>query len=182
MHERRRPERRIVDQAAAQQQRRPSERPLVGGRQPHEEVVRVLIVDERRALERLAGLKHLGRTEVAQRERLERQHAVQRQRARRRLAALPIPINQFCDSTWLKSRNSRILEVGGEKRARVERPRPAGRRRGIVMFVLSGNRGRNEDGGNQDGQRARNWWHVTKPESNANPPVGATAVPALLDK
>jgi hypothetical protein len=41
----------------------------------HHEVVRVLIVDERRAGERLAGLKHLRRPEILQRQRLERKHA-----------------------------------------------------------------------------------------------------------
>ena len=48
---------------------------------PHDEIVRMLVVDERRAAVALAGLKYLRRADRMHGERLERQHPVERDMA-----------------------------------------------------------------------------------------------------
>ena len=57
------------------------ERPRVFGRQLHEEIVRMLAVDDRLAERGLAGLKELGILPVADRGRLEAEHRAELNRA-----------------------------------------------------------------------------------------------------
>ena len=151
MHESRRPKRRLVDQPAAQHQCRAIERPLVRGRETHEQIVRMLIVDERGAGKRLAGLKDLRRAEVAQRERLERQHAMQGERPEADLARAHAhqPVLRF---DLMEVTELAVLQVRREKRARLERPPPAVVGRRLMVFVL-GVRGRGEK--EERGQRAK---------------------------
>jgi hypothetical protein len=81
VHERRRSERRRAHEPGAEEVRDPAPLDPVRPAEGHQQIVRMLIVDERRAPVRLAGLKHLRRPERLHRERLERQHR-HRQRAR----------------------------------------------------------------------------------------------------
>jgi hypothetical protein len=143
MHEHRRPERRRFDRPALEVQ--PpcrAERPLEARARLHHEIMGMLIVDERRPLIRLARLKHLRRSELAHRPRLETQHAVQSQLT---AADAPAPrehqpVLRFDDT---KIPEPALLDVGVEKGLRVEDPLPAfGGRRRLVMLVLGGRRRR----------------------------------------
>jgi hypothetical protein len=55
-------------------------------RQAHEQIVRMLVVDQRSLPERLAGLEHLWGPEVAERQRFERHHRRQDERSAARRA------------------------------------------------------------------------------------------------
>ena len=57
----------------------------------HEEIVRVLIINQRGAPEGFTGLEHLRRSDVAQRERFERQHRRHDDAFRARPRAVPWP-------------------------------------------------------------------------------------------
>ena len=81
MHERRRTERRSADDRRRAAESHPARQTVVPRAELHEQVVRMLVVDERRALERLAGLEDLRRSDVVQRERLERDHRGDLERA-----------------------------------------------------------------------------------------------------
>jgi hypothetical protein len=105
MHERGRPERRLADQRGAEHVRGVRPFDAIAGAELHEQIVRVLHVDVRHLLITFAGLKELRRSaerdalagrrerkgarhpavahehEVADGQRLERQHAAQRQAA-----------------------------------------------------------------------------------------------------
>ena len=77
VHERDRPERRRADGVELDEHPAAGHRPRPVGAKVHDEIVRVLVVDERRLLVCLTGLENLRRPECLDRERLERQHRVQ---------------------------------------------------------------------------------------------------------
>ena len=78
----RRPERGGANQAGIHACAQRTDAALEPATEGHDQVVRVLIVDERRTLERLTRLEDLRRSEVLDGERLEREHRDQRERAR----------------------------------------------------------------------------------------------------
>ena len=64
-------------------------------RQLHEEIVRMLAIDQRLAVERLADLKDLAVAVRADRRRIQAEHAGERQPAAWHVSRLAIPIHQF---------------------------------------------------------------------------------------
>ena len=97
--------------------------------------MRVLVVDERRPAECLAGLEDLRRSKVAERKRLEREHRLQPQRP----ACSPAPCRSHepvLRFELVKVAKLPILQIAGEEDVRIHGPRPARVRRCDVLFVL----------------------------------------------
>ena len=108
--------------------------------QSHEQVVRVLIVDERPPLKVLACLKYLRRAERVHGERFERHHAVQGQLATANppLSGEHEPVLRFPDR---EVGEFPVLIVVAEDHVRVASPRPRVLRRfraGTGMLMLEG--------------------------------------------
>ena len=93
------------------------------GAETHEEIVRVLIVNQRGAAEGLARLKHLRRSDVAKRERFERQHRRHDHRSARSSASprRHQPVLRF---PGVEIAELAVLVVEPEERVRVDRPLP----------------------------------------------------------
>ena len=82
VHEGDRPERRIANRGTREREREAAaDRVLPANRRLHQEVVRMLPVDERHAVQRLADLEDLAIAVIAEGERIEAQHQVELQRA-----------------------------------------------------------------------------------------------------
>ena len=100
MHERHRPERRLADRRARDRQRVAArERHAPDGGGLHQEVVRMLTVDDGDVVERLAGLEDLAIPVAAERSAgsaLSIRLKVSVPRANGRCA---MPIHQFCDAS-----------------------------------------------------------------------------------
>ena len=77
VHERGRSERRSTDQVSADKRSASGAGDLVSGANLHQQVVRMLIVDEGGLPVALAGLEQLRRTLAANRERLQREHRLE---------------------------------------------------------------------------------------------------------
>ncbi len=80
MHERDRSERGLPDRASGQRQpARAADRHAPNGRELHEEIVRVLPIDQRSAVDRFADLKDLAITSFPHRRGVEAEHRVERE-------------------------------------------------------------------------------------------------------
>ncbi len=135
VHERRRPERRRADEIRADEIAAAIATAPIRRANSHEEIVRMLVVDDRHPFEALAGLKELRRAgrrdvqaagvdELADGERLERQHAVNRQPpaahlplARAHEPVLGLPRREIGEQPFLVVETDEYIGVG--------RPRPA---------------------------------------------------------
>jgi len=129
-----RAERRRADEIGAGVPGDRSARPRVVGAEPHDQIVRMLEVLERRRAERLAGLEDLRRADPVQRERLERQHADRMKRPpRERMHGVSHqPVLRF---PRLKVAELPLLIVEAEEDRRVGRPVPSGRRGSGVLHA-----------------------------------------------
>lgn len=136
MHERRRSKSRSIDEATTQRERGCTNWSIVRRRQPHDQIVRVLIIDERCLVECFAGLKGLRRAELAKREGFKREHAVKTERATTGLVREDThqPVLRF---EVMEVPELADLEIANQEHRRVDRPRPACVVCGLMMFVLS---------------------------------------------
>jgi hypothetical protein len=92
----------------------------------------MLVIDQRRAVERFPGLEHLRRADVAQRERLEREHRdqVEVRRAECLVQRRHQPVLGF---DFVEVRELAPLIVVAGKRGTFDRPLP---RRGRVVVLM----------------------------------------------
>ena len=127
VHERRRSEGRRADQIGADDERRARPDEAVGGAQVHQQIVRVLVVDERDLVVAFAGLKQLRRTLRVDGEGLDRDHRHHGEAIRRPHGAVD---RQHAPVLRLPGRHvdeAAILAIEPEEDVAV--PRPAPRRR-----------------------------------------------------
>src|SRR5262245_39270618 len=89
MHERYWAERWFADRSARERESGvPADRPPPDRRKLHHDIMRMLAIDERPAIERFADLEDLGVAALARRERIEAEHVVEPQIGRTDLSAL----------------------------------------------------------------------------------------------
>jgi len=95
----------------------------------------MLIVDERRATECLAGLKYLRRAEICDRERLQRQHRRQLQRPATERAR-PLAHHPVLRLPGREVAELALLIVETEERRAVFRPLPSRRWRCVARVLM----------------------------------------------
>ena len=143
VHEDRRAEGRRADRVDSEKHPRALDRALVRAAERHEQVVRMLVVDERRLLERFAGLEDLRRSERLNGERLERQHptdadtaVARRPRARPHEPVLRLDLVEIGEGADL------IVEAGEDLHVPGPRPGRFGGRRAVagVLILRAGRR------------------------------------------
>ncbi len=145
MHERRRAQCGWANQVGRHDDRGARTTEPVDRAKLHEQIVRVLAIDERPHLVRLAGLEELRRPDAAHRKRLERDHALEPEcsRAERPLAVQHEPVLRLPRRLVPELA---LLVVVTEKHVRVGRPGPRSRfprtGAGCSPVHMNGGRGR----------------------------------------
>jgi hypothetical protein len=154
VHERYRTERRLADRRARHHQTRSTpDRQLPHRGELHQEVMRMLAIDDRPPLPRLADLKQVAVPPLG--DRFEAEHAGQRQSAGTRLPAQHAHPPVLAGDLGLAERAALVVER--DENDAVLHEVPAGRRRRrLVMFVLRVRRW-SDDG--QDDEREKSTTH-----------------------